>query len=232
MAWLALGALGLLGMLAIARLFAQASVAQVRSALVWGMGLVGAALITALLLSGRLQQAFWPAVLFGPILWRALRSAFVSWRFGRAGQGATSGVETAMLSMTLDHETGQMSGRVRRGRHAGRELAELDLPALMELLREAATEDPESGPLLEAWLDRACPGWREAEAEAQAQPGRGGPMTRAEALEVLGLTEGTTEAEIRETHRRLMRAVHPDQGGSGWLAARLNEARDTLLRRN
>jgi DnaJ homolog subfamily C member 19 len=59
----------------------------------------------------------------------------------------------------------------------------------------------------------------------------GGNMSRAEALSVLGLQEGATEDEIREAYKRLMLAVHPDHGGSAWLAARLNQARSVLLRK-
>lgn len=60
------------------------------------------------------------------------------------------------------------------------------------------------------------------------RPGRG-PMSRAEAYQVLGLAPGASEADIRAAHRRLMRAAHPDAGGSDWLAARINQARDVLL---
>ena len=122
---------------------------------------------------------------------------------------------------------------MRRGGQSGRDLAELTLPELLALLAECRADDPESVPLLEAWLDRAAPDWREAEAamgEGAAPPaGRSGPMTRAEALAVLGLAEPASEAEIRAAHRRLMRGAHPDQGGSDWLAARINQARDVLL---
>jgi hypothetical protein len=59
----------------------------------------------------------------------------------------------------------------------------------------------------------------------------GGPMSRAEALSVLGLQEGATDDEIREAYKKLMIAVHPDRGGSAWLAARLNQARSVLLRK-
>jgi DnaJ-domain-containing protein 1 len=79
--------------------------------------------------------------------------------------------------------------------------------------------------LLEAWLDRTDPAWREEPPPAPAA----GPMTRAEALAVLGLAEGASEADIRAAHRRLMQSAHPDRGGSDWLAARINEARAVLL---
>ena len=127
--------------------------------------------------------------------------------------------------MRLDHATGRMSGRVLRGGHAGRELAELNLAELLDLLAECRATDAESVPLLEAWLDLAQPDWREAAPAAAA----GGPMSRAEALAVLGLTEGAGPEAIRAAHRRLMLSAHPDHGGSDWLAARINQARDLLL---
>jgi hypothetical protein len=97
------------------------------------------------------------------------------------------------------------------------------LAALRELLADCVNADTESVPLLEAWLDRIHPEWRAEPAPSAA------PLSRAEALAILGLDDGATEAAIRAAHRRLMRAAHPDQGGSDWLAARLNAARDLLL---
>ena len=84
------------------------------------------------------------------------------------------------------------------------------------------------GPMAWSW-------WRQGAGTGADTPGRkpsGGPrMSRAEALQVLGLAEGATEAEVRAAWVRLMRAAHPDSGGSDWLAARVNQARDVLLRR-
>jgi hypothetical protein len=227
MTWLALGALALLLVLAALRAFATAPVASVKKAAAWMAGGLGAVLLVALVVSGRAGQALWTLLLFGPLLMQAWRSWRAARTFSRGGQplpGQESRVETATLAMVLHHDSGRMTGTVKRGRFAGAELADLDLPALRDLLAECAAEDPESVPLLEAWLDRGHPEWREG-----APPAAEGPLTRAEALAILGLEEGATVAEIRGAHRRLMRGAHPDQGGSAWLAARLNAARDLLL---
>lgn len=226
MTWIALGGIALLVLLALARGFATASVTTVKKALAWVAGGLGLVLLAALLFSGRGLQAVWAFAFFAPLLmqaWRSWRAARTFSRGGAATPGQESRVETATLEMVLHHDTGRMTGTVRRGRHAGADLADLDLAALRELLAECAAEDPDSTPLLEAWLDRSHPDWRDA-----APPPAEGPMTRADALEILGLAEGATEAEIRAAHRRLMRTAHPDQGGSAWLAARLNAARDLL----
>ena len=231
-AWLALGALGLVVALWVLRIFADAKPAQVKSALVWGGGALGVALVALLLFTGRGGQAFWALALLGPAAWRwwnGMKAARTFARGGEASPGGASDVETASLAMMLDHDTGRMTGRVKRGAFAGRDLADLDLPQSLDLLREVVSDDPESVPLLEAWLDRAYPDWRDAVGSVPPSRAADGRMTREEALQVLGLREGATEAEIRAAHRRLMLAAHPDQGGSDWLAARLNEARDQLL---
>jgi hypothetical protein len=56
-------------------------------------------------------------------------------------------------------------------------------------------------------------------------------MSAEEALAVLGLKPGATKDEIRAAYLRMMKAAHPDHGGSDWLASRINEAREILLRR-
>lgn len=228
MTWVALGALALLLVLLALRAFANAQVASVKKAAAWTAGGLGAVLLVALVASGRAGQAIWTLLLFAPLLVQAWRSWRAARTFSRGGQplpGQESRVDTATLAMVLHHDSGRMSGTVKRGRFEGADLVDLDLPALRELLAECAAEDPESVPLLEAWLDRGHPEWR----EGAPPPAAEGPLTRAEALAILGLEEGATSAEIRGAHRRLMRGAHPDQGGSAWLAARLNAARDLLL---
>jgi hypothetical protein len=233
MTWIILGLIVLVATLGLLRAFANAQPGQVKTAAVWGGGLLGVVLVAAFLWSGRGMQALWSAALFGPALWRwiqGIRAARTFSRGGAASPGQATDVETSHIAMGLDHDSGRMFGRVKAGRFEGKDLAELDLPLLLDLMAELAARDPEGVPLLEAWLDRAHPDWRD-QAGAAPPPGRapGGRMTREEALAVLGLAEGAGEAEIRASHRRLMRAAHPDQGGSDWLASRLNEARDILL---
>lgn len=235
MAPLLLGGLALAFGLWLLRLFATAPVPSIRKALVWAAAGVAVVLGAVLLLSGRGVQALWAAGFFAPALWRWWQGSRFAARHpaggGTAGgAGQETAVETAWLAMRLDHASGEMTGRVGQGRFARRELAELTLAELMALLADCRAQDSDSVPLLEAWLDRALPDWRAAEPElgqAPSPPGTG--MDRAEALAVLGLAEGATRDQIRAAHRRLMQAAHPDHGGSDWLAARVNQARDYLM---
>ncbi len=151
---------------------------------------------------------------------------------GKASPGRTSQVRSANLEMTLDHDTGDMDGRILTGVYEGRKLSELRLVELLQLAAEFR-DDPESIKLLETYLDRAHSGWCES-AEAEAARNRSaspysGRMSRDEAYQVLGLKLDAGEAEIREAYHRLMKRVHPDRGGSAALAAQINEAKDRLL---
>ena len=156
-------------------------------------------------------------------------------RLGRRTQrtsGQVSRVRTQFVEMELDHDTGAMRGRVVAGRHEGVPLEALDIATLAAF---AAEIDDESRALLAAYLDRREPGWREhAQADAATGPGpaRSSKMTEQEAYEILGLQPGASVQEIGRAHRALMKKLHPDQGGSTYLAARVNEAKDVLLRRH
>ena len=160
---------------------------------------------------------------------------------GQKSPGQRSRVRSRHLDMLLDHDSGEMDGVVRSGRFTGEQLHNLSMAELQELYGEVA-QDAESLALLETYLDRRFPDWRTQGEGARAGNGRAGgaaarnggatgPMTVEEARNVLGIGSGATEAEIRAAHRRLMKNLHPDQGGSTYLAAKLNEARDLLLKR-
>jgi len=149
--------------------------------------------------------------------------------------GASSKVESALLEMTLDHDSGAMLGRVKAGSYAGRELDGLSMAELGLLMRECLGRDPDGARLLEAYLDRRSPGWREdahrdGDARQRGAPGTGA-MTQQEAYEILGLQSGASEDAVREAHRTLMKRIHPDAGGTSGLAARVNQAKDVLVKR-
>jgi DnaJ-domain-containing protein 1 len=142
--------------------------------------------------------------------------------------------------MTLDHDTGRMEGTILRGRFAGMRLAELGQADLLALLRECRAEDEEGARLLEAYLDRVHPEWRDELAGERAGGGgsgagarstSGGDMSVEEAYAILGLSAGADADAIKEAHRRLMVKLHPDHGGSDYLATKINRARDVLLHR-
>ena len=145
--------------------------------------------------------------------------------------GQASRVRSQFLEMSLDHDSSQLTGRIVAGPYAGHSLDEFSLPQLLALV---ANFDAESVSLLESYLDRRFPAWRQNTqgntAGGQRRPSTGGKMTEEEAYQILGLQPGAGREEISRAHRGLMKKLHPDQGGSTYLAARVNEAKDTLLR--
>jgi len=134
--------------------------------------------------------------------------------------------------MELDHDTGRMTGHVLAGNHQGASLDALDRATLIKLLSEI---DDDSRDLLSTYLDRREPGWREyaqGDADAGVRPANSGKMTEREAYQILGLQPEASPEEISRAHRSLIKKLHPDQGGTTYLAARINEAKDVLLRRH
>jgi hypothetical protein len=155
-----------------------------------------------------------------------------------------SQAQTATLAMTLDHVTGDVDGEVRAGPFAGRKLSQMSREECDALYRHClgsgagAASDPEAARLLETYFDRRFAGWRAAgEGDANAGDGArarrgGGEMSEQEAYQTLGLGAGASAEEIIRAHRRLMKERHPDHGGTTDDAARINQAKDRLLRRH
>ena len=147
------------------------------------------------------------------------------------GHGDITTTETRYLRMELRQTTGEISGRVLQGAFAGHDLGSLTLPELARLRQECSGVDPDSVALIEAYLERLHgPGWQ---AKVNASDNGAGThsarMSRDEAYEILGLATGATREAIIQAHRRLMQRVHPDRGGSDYLASQINRAKDTLL---
>ncbi len=182
-----------------------------------------------LLLTGRLWSALAIGSMYGPQLARW----FTSWKIGRndgaPDPDASSGVESTWLRMELDHATGALDGLVLQGSYRGKRLSELEPNSLADLLGTLRIEDGEGAQLLEAYLDRVHPEWRGGQETSSAAPAGEGPMSRAEAARLLGVAETASVEEIKAAHRRLMLKVHPDHGGSDYLAAKINQAKTTLL---
>jgi hypothetical protein len=196
-----------------------------------GVGALGVAAF--LMFRGHLEVAI-PLGLFGLGLlgWGPFASSSLFQRTIKT-PGQVSRVRSAFVEMELDHDTGAMRGTVLAGKHEGASLDSLDVGTLLGLLPEI---DAESRALLEAYLDRRQPSWRDdVQGDAAAGPNRAAPrgkMTEEEAYQVLGVPAGAGPDEISRAHRSLMKKLHPDQGGSTYLAAQINEAKDVLLRRH
>lgn len=199
-----------------------------------GYGLIG--LAAGLGLAGRIGMAV-PLALIGGWL--------LGWRLPFGGRhsgpipgntqprgGQTSTVRADFVEMTLDHDTGDMDGEVLAGQFEGRKLSDMDSEELLALLRETLASDTQSAKLVEAYLDRVAPDWRDrpgARKSDTSDAAASGPMTTAEAYRILGLWPGAKQDDIRRAHREMMKKFHPDQGGSTYLAMKINEAKDTLL---
>lgn len=141
-----------------------------------------------------------------------------------------STVEARFVRMSLNHETGEMHGEVLEGGFKGKGLHELTLDELIALFEECREQDEESAILVKAYLDRIHgEGWQEKVHTRTGYRADRGSMTLEEAYQVLGLALGASRAEIIEAHRRLMQRFHPDRGGSDYLAAKINQAKEVLL---
>lgn len=226
------------GFLLLVYLFVNADPVRLARNLKWtGIGIAVLAVVALLLFppARALGALLFPLAMSMPLLAR-FRNLIDRLRAPRGGQSST--VATDFLRMSLDHDTGTMTGTVLRGRYAGLRIEEMGQGELIELLRECRAQDEESARLLEAYLDRLHPDWRDELAGGGtgstgggtgAAPPSGSDMTLAEAYAILGLAPGASSQEIKEAHHRLMIKLHPDHGGSDYLATQINRARDLLL---
>lgn len=231
MPYLLFGLAALLVLLLLTRAYTVANPQVLARQLRIGAGVAVLAGAGVLVFRGAVGYAMSLAALGSWLLWGMGGSP---WGAGTAqpSPGQTSRIETDHLEVELDHETGQIRGRVLKGFFAGRDLETLIPVEMAHLWQDCRFADPQSAQIIETYLDRAHPTWREDMTRAQGDSsGPDGHMTRAQALDILGLAEGANDDAIRRAHRDLMMKMHPDRGGSTFLAAKVNEAKDVLLGR-
>lgn len=199
---------------------------------------VGAVLSVAILVWTARLPAIWllyvlplPSIVIGYTLWE---------KFGPANgaKRSMSRIRTLYLKMTLDHDAKLFDGEVIKGTYRGSVLSGMTLEEL-RLLQVEVSSDPDSVNILNAWLDHVHAGARRGESASagangngsgrQSHPQTNGAMNEEEAWNLLGLSRGSSADEIKASHRRLIKQVHPDQGGTDYLAYKINEAKNLLL---
>ncbi|PTM42656.1 DnaJ domain-containing protein [Bosea sp. 124] len=222
----------------LSKLFAGTNPKLLAKVVKSGGGVLSLGVAGLLMMRGRMDMALFVGGIGAWLLgWSATGPGGIRFPWGKgAGEtpGTRSKVASALLAMELDHDSGGMTGKVSGGSFAGRRLDDLSQAEIGVLMRECLAQDPDGARLLEAYLDRRSPGWREdADRHRDAGQGRAartGAMSHQEAYEILGLQPGAGEEAIREAHRALMKRIHPDAGGTSGLAARVNQAKDVLLK--
>lgn len=231
MSYVLLGGLALLALLAVYQVLRGVDRRRLMGSLRWVV--VGVAGLAALFMV--LARRIDIALLLGA-------GAASVWRTGRLGpfsfdsppEGNVSKVRSRYFAMELDHDTGEVQGRVLTGQFAGADLIDLNEAETRALIDEIGT-DPDSLQLLESWLDANRAGWREYFAQTDGAAGAGqsqaGGDPIADDYAVLGVEPGASDEDIKAAHREKMKAAHPDHGGTSEQAARINEARDRLLNR-
>ena len=197
---------------------------------------VTAAVVAALVLFGKLH---WLAAIGAAIagaLPVVLKQLFLLLRYfpllsgliSRAGYGKSGNArfETAWIRLEVNPALGTLDGEILQGEFKGQRLSALSLSKLEKLREELRAQDAKSAMLLQSYITVRR---RRRQASGDGGAAHGEAMTREEALNVLGVGNGATREEIIRAHKRLIQKVHPDRGGSPYLAAKINRAKDLLL---
>ena len=229
MIYLAGGVLLLVLLLAAGRSFVDAEPATVRRLSLWLVGLFALALAWVLVETGEIIALLVLLVVGAVVLWRG-EAAIKRWIHGEGrGPRRSSTVKSDYLRLCLDHDTGTMTGSVRKGAYQGQRVEDLDVADLLALRHEVTKADPPSTMLIECYLDSFMPDWRKSEPGLEQPVASTVAMTRDEALAVLGLRTNARTADILAAHVRLLMKLHPEQGGSDRLIEQVNRAKEVLL---
>lgn len=132
---------------------------------------------------------------------------------------------TRFLRVVISVVSVQISGEVLAGQYKGATLESLSESQLQELLKNYQTEDPESARLISFYISKRFNQTNQQQSSSASST----QMSRREALQILGLDESADSKAVIKAHRSLMQKFHPDRGGSDYLAAKINQAKDFLL---
>lgn len=204
----------------------------IRGAIIVGLG----GLLLMLALSGKLSWVIAGIGALLPLIPRFARFFMGVWPtvkpfLMRYQQNRQSSMQTRFLHLQIDMLTGKLQGEVLQGEFSGKKLAMLSPEQLLSLLQQCRQQDAESASLLMAYLDRMHPDWNSgAESKKRERAATNLEMDEQQARDVLGVTEKANKKEIIKAHKSLMQKMHPDRGGSEYLAQQINKARDTLLK--
>ena len=178
---------------------------------------------------------FVAATRYGPLLIR-FYPQLRQWLGRSAGAGGNvSKVTTASLAMSLDHASGRIDGEITAGQFMGRQLSALTYDEILQFYSVCERQDREALRLLQAFIEREYPEQWQSQWQGQREsagneaPAGDGSMSVAEAWETLGIPPGSDKRAIITAHKKLMSKLHPDKGGSNFLASRVNQAKDRLM---
>ena len=135
---------------------------------------------------------------------------------------------TRSLLVEVNFASRQMDGEILDGKFAGRRLSELNNTELSELSDALKTDDRESFVLLQAYLLRNGQAGEQHQQD-NYQSANFSELSAEEAFKILGLEVDASKEDIIKAHKRLMQRLHPDRGGSDYLAAKINAAKDKLV---
>jgi hypothetical protein len=235
MPYFVLGLAVFVGLVLLGMALAKGKPATLLKVVRWLFAVLGVVALLYLLYARQFAWAWFAAVFILPALLRGRAFARMAKNWRGPSPGQKSEIETRFLRMSLDHDTGAMAGTVIEGVFEGRQLDDLGMVEQLSLLAMCRAGDEQSARLLEAYLDRVHgASWRDQDAGDGASSGAGAApsaMDRDEAYKILGLRRGASEDDIKGAHRKLMTKIHPDHGGSTYLAAKINQAKDVLLKR-
>jgi len=197
------------------------------------IGLLG--VLLGLAATGRLHWLIAAVGALLPLVPRAIRLVMGLWPalspyFKRYQQNKQSSMKTRFLSLQINMLSGELQGEVLEGGFKGEKLQSMNITQLCELLQECQQEDSESAGLLMAYMQRMHPDWKPDADNASHYTADPSAMTEQQARDVLGVSESATKAEIIKAHKRLMQKMHPDRGGSDYLAVQINKAKEVLLK--